>query len=225
VALGTAPEPAEQTAVWQELYAPAGQRARITLPDGSTVWLNAGSTLRYPSVFTGERKVHLAGEAFFDVARDAAKTFVVATASLEIVALGTQFNVYSYPGAEYASASLVEGSVEVRSPGRPDGTVLVPNRQIVYANGQFRTEDFDRDLLLWKEGIYTFREENLEKIIGRLKLYYDVDIVTANPHILQYRYTGKFRQRDGVMEILRIIQKIHRFKIQKDEDLNRITLS
>ncbi|MDR1373133.1 MAG: FecR domain-containing protein [Dysgonamonadaceae bacterium] len=224
-ARSTISDPVTQTAVWQELYAPAGQRARIKLPDGSTVWLNAGSTLRYPSIFTGKRKVNLTGEAFFDVAHDVGKPFVVATASLEITALGTQFNVYSYPDAEYTSTSLVDGSVEVRSLDKPGGTVLIPNQQLVYAGGQFRMEDIDKDQLLWKEGIYTFKGQNLENIIRKLELYYDVDIVVTNPRILHYRYTGKFRQRDGAMEILRIIQKIHRFKISKDEEMNRITLS
>jgi len=221
---------AEAVAVEQELYVPAGQRARITLPDGSTVWLNAGSTLHYPSVFGGERRVDLTGEAFFDVSHNPGKPFVVSTSSLEITALGTQFNVYSYPGAEYASAALVDGSISVRRQGDAQGdtqaaTVLTPNRQLVYANGRFRQEDVDKDHLLWKEGIYTFRDENLEKIIDKLELYYDVDIEVSNPQILKYRYTGKFRQRDGAMEILRIIQKIHHFRIYKDETINKITLS
>jgi ferric-dicitrate binding protein FerR (iron transport regulator) len=223
--VSTASKSAEQAAVRQELYTPAGQRARITLPDGSTVWLNAGSTLHYPSVFAGERRVILTGEAFFDVASDASKPFVVVTDSLEITALGTQFNVYSYPDAEYVSASLVDGSIEVCNPGKANGTVLQPNRQLIYSNGRFRTENLDKDQLLWKEGIYTFKEQTLEKIIRKLELYYDVEIVVTNPKILRYQYTGKFRQRDGAMEILRIIQKIHRFKIHKDEELNRITLS
>jgi ferric-dicitrate binding protein FerR (iron transport regulator) len=226
ITLTTVSHPAEApVAVRQELYVPAGQRARITLSDGSTVWLNAGSTLRYPSVFSGERRVDLTGEAFFDVAHDPGKPFVVSTASLEITALGTQFNVYSYPDAEYASASLIDGSVKVRMQGKRNDTVLKLNQELICANGQLRLKEVDNDLLLWKEGIYTFKGQNLEKIIGKLELYYDVDIVVTNPQILRYRYTGKFRQRDGAMEILRIIQKIHRFKIRRDEDLNRITLS
>jgi ferric-dicitrate binding protein FerR (iron transport regulator) len=226
VTLMTLPPPADEAvAVQQELYAPAGQRARITLPDGSTVWLNAGSTLRYPSVFGGERRVDLAGEAFFDVARDPGKPFIVSTVSLEITALGTQFNVFSYPGAEYASASLVDGSVEVHMQGERNGTVLNPGQELVCANGRLCLEEMDKDRLLWKEGIYTFKGQNLEKIISKLELYYDVDIVVTNPKILRYQYTGKFRQRDGAMEILRIIQKIHHFKIHRNEESNRITLS
>jgi ferric-dicitrate binding protein FerR (iron transport regulator) len=215
----------EQAVVQQELYTPAGQRARITLPDGSTVWLNAGSTLYYPSVFADERRVSLTGEAFFDVAHDASKPFVVATKSIEITALGTQFNVPGYPDTEYASASLVDGSIEVRSPGSANKTLLKPNQQLIYAKGQFRMEDLDKDQLLWKEGIYTFKRQTLEKIISKLELYYDVEIVVTNSQILRYQYTGKFRQRDGAMDILRIIQKIHQFKIHRDEELNRITLS
>ncbi|MDR1120669.1 MAG: FecR domain-containing protein [Dysgonamonadaceae bacterium] len=221
----TIPKSTEQAVVRQELYTPAGQRARIILPDGSTAWLNAGSTLHYPSVFEGERRVSLTGEAFFDVAHDASKPFIVATGSLEITALGTQFNVSGYPDAEYMSASLVDGSIEIRTLGNPNKTLLKPNQQANYAKGQFRIEDLDKDQLLWKEGIYVFKGQSLEKIIGKLELYYDVEIVVTNPQILRYRYTGKFRQRDGAMEILRIIQKIHRFKIHRDEESNRITLS
>ncbi|MDR1602209.1 MAG: FecR domain-containing protein [Tannerella sp.] len=227
ITLTTVPLPLGETiAVQQELYAPAGQRARITLPDGSTVWLNAGSTLRYPSVFGGERRIDLTGEAFFDVARDPGKPFIVSTASLEIMALGTQFNVYSYPDAEYASASLVDGSISVCAEGKPDvGTVLQPGQELICANGRMQLEALDKDRLLWKEGIYPFNGQTLEKIIEKLKLYYDVDIVVTNPKILRYQYTGKFRQRDGAMEILRIIQKIHHFKIYKNDESNRITLS
>jgi ferric-dicitrate binding protein FerR (iron transport regulator) len=226
ITLATVPLPAEEAvAGQQELYAPAGQRARITLPDGSTVWLNAGSTLRYPSVFNGERRVDLTGEAFFEVAHDPGKPFVVSTARLEITALGTQFNVFSYPGAACASASLVEGSVKVHMQGQRNDTELKPNQALVCANGQLYLEEVDKDQLLWKEGIYTFKEQSLEEIIGKLELYYDVDIEVTNPQILRYRYTGKFRQRDGAMEILRIIRKIHHFKIHRDEASNRITLS
>jgi ferric-dicitrate binding protein FerR (iron transport regulator) len=216
-----------RTAHMQELYVPAGQRARITLPDGTTAWLNAGSTLHYPSFFGDERNVELTGEAYFDVAKNPDKPFVVSTESFRIKALGTQFNVFSYPKADYVSATLVDGAVEVYKPGEESAAIsLRPNQQIYYENGQFRIEGLaDKDKLMWKEGIYTFRKENIAKIIKKLELYYDVEIIVKNPQILKYEYTGKFRQRDGVMEILQIIRKIHKFNIKKDDDRNVITLS
>lgn len=210
----------------QELFAPPGQRARITLSDGSVVWLNAGSTLHYPSFFEKERKVELSGEAYFDVAKDTEKPFIVSTKNLEIKALGTQFNVHSYPKAKYETASLVQGSIKVYKQGAElQGTLLSPNQQLHYSDGKFVMETVDKDELLWKEGIYSFKRARLDHIVKKLELYYDVDIIVEDPRILRYEYTGKFRQRDGIMDILRIIQKIHHFKIEKNEDLNQITIT
>ena len=78
---------------------------------------------------------------------------------------------------------------------------------------------------LWKEGIYSFKDELLADILNKLQLYYDVRIIIRNPSINQEKYTGKFRQRDSIDDILRMLQKIHKFKIQKDEENNIITLS
>ena len=83
----------------------------------------------------------------------------------------------------------------------------------------------DPDELLWREGIYTFKRQKLGRIIEKLELYYDVKIVVKDPEILDYEYVGKFRQRDGVMEILHLIQRIHNFKIKKNDELNQIILS
>ncbi|MDR1403688.1 MAG: FecR domain-containing protein [Tannerellaceae bacterium] len=217
----------EQTISRQELFVPSGQRARITLADGSTVWLNAGSTLLYPSSFEKERKVELMGEAYFDVVKNPDKAFIVSTKWIDIEALGTQFNVKSYPKSESASTALVDGSIKVYKPdAASEGIVLSPNQQLFYENGRFRLlASMDKDELLWKDGVYSFKKERLDVIVKKLELYYDVEIVVKAPGILKYEYTGKFRQRDGVMEILRIIQQIHNFRIDMDKDLNRITIS
>ncbi|MDR2914622.1 MAG: FecR domain-containing protein [Tannerella sp.] len=223
---GDIQDQASQTASMQELFVPAGQRAKLTLPDGSVVWLNAGSTLSYPSFFGEERKVKLTGEAYFDVAANPDKPFIVSTELMDIKALGTEFNVYSYSKAEYTSTSLINGSVKVYQPAKEkEGITLAPNQQLFFENGQFRVETVDNDDLLWRDGIYSFKKERLNVIVKKLELYYDVDIVVKNPQILQYEYSGKFRQRDGIMEILQIIQKIHKFKIEKDEDLNQIRIT
>lgn len=209
----------------QELYVPAGQRARLTLPDGSKVWLNAGSTLSYPSVFGAERRVHLSGEGFFEVARDANAPFIVSTGSIDIKALGTQFNVFSYPTSDYISVYLKEGSVKAYSANAEEsGVILKPDERLIQQNGLFRVETVPSDPLLWREGIYTFNKQKLGDMVKLLELYYDVDIVVKDKEILNYEYTGKFRQRDGVMEILRVIQRIHKFKITKDDELNQIQL-
>lgn len=217
--------PAEPQSVQQELFVPAGQRARITLPDGTVAWVNAGSTLLYPSSFVRERNVVLSGEAFFDVAQDKKKPFIVSTDQMNIEALGTQFNVYGYPD-NHASTILVEGAIKVYPSQKGESIVLSPGQQLFCEDGQFRLEDtVDTDDLLWREGLYNFKKQRLENIIKKLELYYDVDIIVEDPSILDFEYTGKFRQRDGVLEILRIIRKIHGFTIEQDKELNQITLS
>lgn len=209
--------------VAQELTVPAGQRAHIVLPDGSKAWVNAGSTLSYPSVFGSERRVALSGEACFEVAKGE-RPFIVSTGKVDVRALGTQFNVFSYPGEEL-SVSLLEGSVRVYAPDRErQGVVLTPGQQLVETGGRFVVGNITDDPAMWREGLYAFDGQNLKEILRRLELYYDVKFVVTDPAILDYEYTGKFRQRDGVMEVLRIIQKIHPFKMERDEEKNEITL-
>lgn len=210
----------------QELYVPAGQRAQLTLPDGSKVWLNADSKLSYPSVFGNERRVKLSGEGFFEVAKDEKAPFIVSTHSIDVKALGTRFNVYSYLNEDHTSVYLKEGSVSVYYPSSEDqGIILTPEQCVDEKEGKMTLVKADSDDLLWRDGIYSFKKQRLQEIIEKLECYYDVSIVVENPKIMDYLYSGKFRQRDGVMQILHIIQRIHKFNISYDERLNRIVLS
>lgn len=210
--------------VTQELSVPAGQRAHIVLPDGSKVWVNAGSTLTYPSIFGEERRVKLNGEAFFEVAKGTLP-FIVSTGKVDIKALGTQFNVFNYPSEELTVA-LLEGSVRVYHPEQEQqGVLLSPEQQLTAtANGRFLVGSITKDPIIWKDGLYAFDKQKLKDILKKLELYYDVKIIVKDTSILEYEYTGKFRQRDRVMEVLRIIQKIHPFKIKQKENTNEITL-
>lgn len=214
---------AETPITTQELSVPAGQRAHITLPDGSRVWVNAGSTIRYPSVFKGERRITLHGEAFFEVNKGETP-FIVSTGKLDIKALGTQFNVFNYP-SESISIALLEGAVRVYQPGNESqGATLQPNQILTETGDRFQISSITQDPVIWKEGLYAFQQQPLKNILKKLELYYDVEIRVTDTSILEYEYTGKFRQRDGVMEVLRIIQKIHPFHIQRKENSNEIIL-
>lgn len=208
------------------LHVPAGQRAQITLQDGTEVWLNAQSTLRYPSHFSKRsRDVEITGEAFFNVAKDS-KPFIVSTQDIELEVLGTQFNVYSYPNAGYIQTDLLEGSLKILEKRDKNNAILLnPNEKMIYKdNGMVISPISDPDRMLWKEGIYSFQNERLIDIIEKLQLYYDVRIIVEDPNIFNTRYTGKFRQRDGIDEILRILQKIQSFRIERDRDNNIIRL-
>lgn len=210
------------------LYVPAGQRAQLTLEDGTTVWLNAQSTLTYPSHFASkERKVAITGEAFFDVAKNPRKPFIVESQDIRLEVLGTQFNVYEYPQTGYSRIALIEGSVKIyRGDNESDNIVLKPNQEVILQGENVSISEITNpNHFLWKDGIYCFENERLLDIIEKLQLYYDVTIRVEDPEIFNVRYTGKFRQRDGIDEILRIIRKIHPFHIVKDRDNNIITLS
>ncbi len=210
-------------AVTQKLTVPAGQRAHIQLADGTTVWVNAGSTLTYPTMFGKERRVSLTGEAFFDVAKGEAP-FIVSTGKTDVRALGTQFNVFNYP-AEKLVVSLLEGLVKVYPMGNEQkGVFLTPNQQLTDDDGRFAVTSIATDPIAWKEGLYVFEYQQMKDILKKLELYYDVKFTVQYTPLLNYRYTGMFRQRDGVMEILRIIQKIHPFKIKQVENTNEIIL-
>ncbi|HOP30792.1 MAG TPA: FecR domain-containing protein [Spirochaetota bacterium] len=209
------------------LYVPPGQRAHLTLQDGTEVWLNAQSTLKYPSKFSKkQRRVEVAGEAFFDVAENSKRPFVVSANHVNLEVLGTQFNIYSYGELNFAEATLVEGSLKVTDNRNENNSVILrPNEQLSFENGEFSVSPISNaEHLLWREGIYCFDDEKLIDIIDKLELYYDVEIIVEDPEIFNFNYTGKFRQRDGIDEILRLLQIIQPFKIKKDRDNNQITL-
>jgi transmembrane sensor len=210
------------------LYVPAGQRAQLTLHDGTQVWLNSQSTLIYPSKFSkNKREVSLEGEAYFNVAEDRKKPFVVSTQQLTMEVLGTEFNVDSYKKNGYTRIALVNGSIKVRETSKKGQSILLsPNQQITFSNNLMRHEKLsDPEHLLWRDGIYAFNNARLIQIIEKLELYYDTQIEIEDPEIFNTRYTGKFRQRDGIDEILHILQKTQSFNILKDREKNIITLS
>lgn len=211
------------------MYVPAGQRARILLEDGSTVWLNARSKLTYSPFFaSSERRVILEGEGYFEVAHNKDQPFIVSTGQgVEVKVLGTKFNVQSYPETEMTRACLLEGSVEVFLKNNPEASVVLsPNEQITIEKGKMQLSEIEYpEMLLWKEGIYCFENEELENIVRQLELYYDVKILVENKTLAKKRYTCKFRQRNSIEEIIQIMQKIHPFKLVIDRQKNIIILN
>ncbi len=210
------------------LHVPAGQRLRFKLQDGTLVWLNAQSTLTYPAHFSKEkRKVAIEGEAFFDVTKDTDRPFIVSSQGIQMEVLGTTFNVYSYPEAGYIQTSLLTGKLKVYPENKESkGVILHPNQQVTIDESRMHVETIaDVGHFLWTEGIYSFHNQPLNIILHKLELYFDIKIIVNDPTIYTWEYTGKFRQRDGIDEILRVINKIHKFKIEKDEENNAIILS
>ncbi len=211
----------------QTIYVPAGQRAEVLLADGSKVWLNANTTFTFPSVFQQKsREVTLRGEAYFDVAHDDSKLFRVKTGAYDIRVAGTEFNVRAYPGRQDFEVSLIRGSVEVTKPDAESGILLNPNEMIfvkderLYKSGITHSAYF-----LWKDGIISFDDETFQEIVSKLELYFDLRIDVKNDRTLRYRYTGKFRSKDGVEHILKVLQLRQKFTYSVDEKLNVITVN
>jgi ferric-dicitrate binding protein FerR (iron transport regulator) len=217
---------APQAVEMQTLYVPAGQRALITLVDGTKVWLNANTTFSFPNQFLGQkREVQLQGEGYFDVIKDKTIPFLVKTENYDIKVWGTEFNVMAYPGNNLFETSLLEGSVEVMKSGGAQGAFIQPNERLFWDGKSLKKAPIIHyNHFLWKEGIISFDNERFPDLVKKLELYFDLKIDVRNELLLKYRCTGKFRTKDGVEHILKVLQLSNDFKFKMDDKQNLIVI-
>ena len=209
----------------QTIYVPHGQRTELLLSDGTQVWLNSGTTLIFPDHFSHvSRDLKLDGEAYFKVAKDKSKPFVVHTDQYNVRVLGTEFNVKSYSKSNHFETDLLEGSVEVYSESSSPIRIKKNERLFLSDNKLLKGEITDPNYYRWREGVICFEKERLGSLFGKLELYYDMDIVVKKKELLDWEYTGKFRIRDGVEHVLRVLQRRHHFTYTKDDNKNRIVI-
>jgi ferric-dicitrate binding protein FerR (iron transport regulator) len=183
---------------FSEIVIPKGQRGQIILPDGTKVWINADSRLRYPVQFNvHSREVYLEGEAFFEVAHNKHKPFFVHTTSIDIKVLGTHFNVMSYPDDSKVETTVAEGCVSVSGKllSHSAGTApqkelkLLPNKKATFIKdkGAFDLKKVDaQNYTSWKDGNLCFREESLMDIAKKLERHFDVEITLKRPELKGY---------------------------------------
>lgn len=211
---------------FQTIYVPAGQRAEITLPDSTKVWLNARSRLTYPTNFEkGVRRIELDGEAYFDVTHNPAQPFIVKTKILDIKVLGTEFNVTAYTDVATAEVSLLKGSVELSSPYVSRSYRMKPKELVRLQGTEYQVSTIDDyDYFRWKDGVICFNNESVGTIIEKLELYYDVKFDIQKKGFTDNYYSGKFRTKDGIEQVLRVLQIEHKFTYTKDNELNLITI-
>lgn len=209
-----------QTCLTQEckISAGKGERASITLPDGTNVYLNAESSLSYPASFAlDSRMVHLTGEAYFEVKHNAKAPFVVQTPKVKVKVLGTTFNLYAHPDDFWFEAALVEGRIEVTPCRSPEKTVcLAPNQKARYNDqtGEINVAKTDlRVETAWKRGDLLFRNESFDVILRQLELFYGVcfHIEGVYPEAL---FTGSFHESD-ITQVLRNLQQHYLFTYRK----------
>lgn len=194
------------------LKTPKGGQYRLELPDGSRVWLNAASSLKYPTAFIGkERRVELSGEAYFEVVKNAGQPFFVTVNKADIAVLGTSFNVMAYADEAAIKTTLLEGAVKV---SKADAfNLLKPGEQsMLEPNGKMHViENADVDLAVaWKNGLTSFKSADIKTIMRQVERWYDVEVVYSGD-IPARSFTGDIPRDANLSELLRLLEisKIH----------------
>ena len=214
------------TETFQCVRVPAGNRTNIQLPDGTNVWLNASTTLRYPMAFSKEnREIMLDGEAYFDVVKDK-KPFIVKTDKYNVEVLGTTFNVEAYAGMPDFKTTLYTGKVKLYNAQHPDAVFLTPG-QTARLVGDVLEVSVTKDVnsYRWKDGLIYIEDQSFSSIMKMFEKFYDVKIVVNNKAVKDLGYRGKLRISDGVDHALRVLQNDFPFLYKRDEEKNIIYIN
>lgn len=250
----TAPNTAKDKFAQSEVSTKAGSRTKIQLPDGSSVWLNSNSKITYNNdhFVTGIREVSLSGEAYFEVAKNPAKPFIIHTSKMDIKVLGTAFNVKCYPGEKNTETSLIHGSIEVTMKDRQEKIMMKPNEKLIINDedtkalkivGKRSTEKIipviskpiielshltlypaDNSVVEtgWKENRLIFSSETLEEIALKMERWYGITILITNNRLKKELLTGSF-EKETINEALDALQFTTPFTYKADKNI--ITIS
>lgn len=196
----------DKPVAYNTLTTPRGGQYRLVLADGTRVWLNAASALYFPTAFTGDRReVRLTGEAYFEVAKDKSRPFLVSAGDVKVTVLGTHFDVNAYPGDRSAKTSLLEGSVKVTK--GQSVALLRPGQQAVMEEGSeaVRVAEADMDAAIaWKNGLFQFDGADINTIMQQIGRWYDVEVVFSGK-IPDNRFEGKISRGAQLSDVLKIL--------------------
>jgi ferric-dicitrate binding protein FerR (iron transport regulator) len=197
------------------LTTPRAGQFQMVLPDGTKVWLNNASTLKYPVDFSGDRRqVELSGEAYFEVAKSAGKPFRVITPSAGIEVLGTSFNVSSYVDEQFQKTTLVEGKVRVTSAS--DNLVLTPGEQAEAANGKLSVNHPDvYSVTAWRRGFFNFSNADIQTVMRQIARWYDVTVVYEGEPSKE-KLEGSISRNQNLAETLAALDALHIHASVKD---------
>jgi transmembrane sensor len=189
---------------YNTLNVPRGsQIASIVLADGSKIFLNSGSSLKYPVAFRGnERKVEITGEAYFEIAKDPKKKFIVSGGGITAEVIGTHFNVNSYSDEENPKVTLIEGSVRVT--GGASHLIIKPGAQAVFANGVLQVNQSVNvdQVMAWRNGVFTFENKTLQQVMRELARWYDLTITYEN-NIPNIKLRGEMGRNLNLSQVLK----------------------
>lgn len=203
-----------------QLVIPYGKTSEVLLPDGSRVWLNAGSRLIYPEFFPDKtREVFLSGEAFFNVRHDAGRPFVVKTADIRVNVLGTQFNLSAYSGDQVIETVLTEGKIKISQNNAglfAESMEISPGQLAAYSkeNHSFMLSEVDiENHTLWKEGLMKFESTDLSRIVKKLERYYNIRFRYQDPLLGGIKISGKLELNERCDAVLGIVADAASVKI------------
>lgn len=194
---------------YNTISTPRGGQYQVVLPDGTKVWLNASSSLRFPTAFvSNERKVELHGEAYFKVAQRANQPFFVQVDGMQVQVLGTEFNVMAYDNEQWVKTSLLKGAVKVSS-GSNTTPVMKPGQQarLTGAGNLLVSNDpFIEDVAAWKEGMFVFNNEALDGIMRQLSRWYNVEVDFTSNGLKKKLFTGQIARNENLSEVLKMLE-------------------
>ncbi|NVM65184.1 hypothetical protein FHW88_003488 [Mucilaginibacter sp. SG538B] len=198
----------QNQAVQNTVTTPNGGQYKIILPDGTNVWLNAASSITYPTVFKGaEREVTLNGEGYFEVTKNKAMPFRVKSALQTIEVLGTHFNVNAYGDEALLKTTLLEGSVKVTS--ATNSILIVPGEQAVISrtgNGTISKQQVNLDKeVAWKNGVFSFADEDIREVMRQVSRWYDIDVVYEGDMPTE-KFFGEISRSSKLTDVFRILE-------------------
>jgi len=207
------------------ISSPRGQITSLTLFDGSTVWLNSESTIKYTSDFnTNKREVYVEGEAYFEVTHDKKNPFIVNLGNSQVKVYGTSFNVKAYPGSDHIEAVLMKGKIEFSA--NKHSVMLSPDERVVYSpqKGTIVKDQVDVEKTSsWKKGKYYYSNESLSNIIWQLQRWYDIEIVFNDKVLSSYTFTGVINREKSIQYNLKLIELTNKINIKYENDKIMIT--
>jgi ferric-dicitrate binding protein FerR (iron transport regulator) len=211
--------------LYNQVKVPVGGEYQLTLADGTKVWLNSDSEIKYPVQFNEQkRKVWIAGEVYFDVAHNKEQPFVVDVKDVEIEVLGTEFNVEAYADQKYISTSLVEGSVQLKK--NKESVIIKPDQQAIIGDDerQFAIKNVDaKSLALWKDGIFYFQEASLGTIMEKLERWYDVKVFFTNQSIKDKRFSVEVQRYEDIEKIFDILSRTEKVNFEVKSNIVTVT--
>lgn len=189
---------------------PKGGTYNVILPDGTKVWLNASSSLRFPSSFINKpnRMVYLDGEAYFEVSKDKRHPFIITTGRQKVEVLGTHFNISCYSDEPHTKTALLQGSISLTPLNGINKIIVRPGELVTLGKDGLKVEQADLDLAVaWKAGFFSFRDSSLEEVMRQISRWYDVEVLYKDQELRYKTFSGEVSKYSQVSELLYAIQK------------------